>query len=110
MVHYITVQFIDLIFDDPLSVVTCLLCSPDEGVQCFDMPDGYRCGACPPGQTGDGQTCNLIDGCNPNPCYPGVQCVGQPTSPFYRCGPCPPGYTGNGTSCVDVDEVSQSST
>jgi len=71
------------------------------------MPDGYQCGSCPPGQTGDGKTCTPIDGCSPNPCYPGVQCVGQPTYPHYRCGPCPPGYTGNGTYCRDVDEVGE---
>lgn len=76
------------------------------GVRCFDTPEGYRCGQCPPGQTGDGVTCDNMDNCHPNPCFPGVQCGNINQPPYYRCGDCPPGLTGNGTICVDIDEVS----
>lgn len=76
------------------------------GVRCYDMADGYRCGPCPPGQSGDGRTCVNINACDPNPCFPGVQCSSTSSDPFYRCGPCPQGLTGNGVNCDDVDEVS----
>lgn len=69
------------------------------------MPDGYRCGPCPPGQTGDGKVCNPISACDPNPCFPGVQCTNTNSDPYFRCGPCPPGFTGDGISCSDIDEV-----
>lgn len=75
------------------------------GVRCVDMVDGYRCGPCPLGQTGDGRTCTYVNACDPNPCYPGVQCGNINSEPFFRCGPCPPGLTGNGEKCDDIDEV-----
>lgn len=71
----------------------------------MDTVDGYRCGPCPIGQTGDGHTCSYINACEPNPCYPGVRCGGISNEPFYRCGPCPNGMTGDGENCDDIDEV-----
>ncbi|OCT66764.1 thrombospondin-3 isoform X1 [Xenopus laevis] len=44
--------------------------------------------------------------CNPNPCFPGVDCMEAYEYPGYRCGPCPPGSQGNGTYCADIDECS----
>lgn len=76
------------------------------GVTCYDIGNGYRCGPCPLGLTGDGTR----DGCRPfrpscdsNPCFPGVEC--SDTSDGYTCGPCPEGYHGNGTQCQDINEV-----
>ena len=37
------------------------------GVICFDLAppsDGYKCGECPPGYTGDGETCVDVNECD----------------------------------------------
>lgn len=39
------------------------------GVACRDVDNGYQCGACPPGFTGNGQNCYRL--CSLNPCAPG---------------------------------------
>ncbi|GFU48857.1 thrombospondin-4 [Trichonephila clavipes] len=77
-----------------------------QSVRCYDVDNGYRCGPCPPGFTGNGVTCKPANRCAENPCWSGVQCVNIETSPGYICGPCPPGFSGNGTVCEDIDEVS----
>ena len=77
------------------------------GVECQDYPNGYRCGPCPPGLTGDGRrgTCQPIKyGCETRPCYPGVECTDTDDGKFI-CGECPTGYEGNGTVCTDMNEV-----
>ena len=52
-----------------------------EGVACNDIPapdTGFVCGACPPGYTGSGASCEVdyTDDCNENvnPCGPGGEC------------------------------------
>ncbi|XP_053159390.1 thrombospondin-4 isoform X1 [Hemicordylus capensis] len=85
------------------------------GVQCRDTAEGFQCGPCPEGFTGNGVTCTDIDECRYNPCFPGVRCVN--TVPGFRCEGCPPGYTGqviqgvginaaknNKQVCMDIDE------
>ncbi|CAH2293376.1 cartilage oligomeric matrix isoform X1 [Pelobates cultripes] len=42
------------------------------------------------------------NGCNPNPCFPGVTCT--VTGSGFRCGTCPAGYSGNGSHCTDINE------
>ncbi|XP_034246294.1 cartilage oligomeric matrix protein isoform X4 [Thrips palmi] len=54
--------------------------------------------------TCDGQRCTPRNGCENNPCWPGVQCHPLQDHPFYRCGNCAAGFTGNGTTCHDLDE------
>lgn len=75
------------------------------GVQCIDTSDGFRCGPCPRGYTGDGVTCTKYVTCNARPCYEGVRCYDVESG--YRCGPCPPGYTGNGVTCKPADRCSE---
>ena len=72
-----------------------LICLTHTGVECRDTETGYRCGACPPGYTGDGtrRGCRRErPKCDSQPCYPGVAC--QDTREGYRCGACPAGLTG----------------
>lgn len=66
-----------------------------DGVRCVDTEDGFRCGACPKGYSGDGVECRRHTTCRDRPCFYGVQC--QDIDGGYRCGPCPPGFTGDGT-------------
>lgn len=42
------------------------------GVRCYDTVEGYQCGPCPSGYTGDGQRCKPRAGCELNPCSPGT--------------------------------------
>ncbi|PNJ49705.1 THBS4 isoform 4 [Pongo abelii] len=70
------------------------------GVQCTDSRDGFQCGPCPEGYTGNGITCidvdevcTDIDECRNGACVPNSICVN--TLGSYRCGPCKPGYTGD---------------
>jgi hypothetical protein len=75
------------------------------GVTCTDVPapgTGYTCGACPPGYTGDGQTCSNIDGCQGHACANGSTCVDDaPPSTGYTCT-CTSGW--EGTLCdQDID-------
>ncbi|VDK54591.1 unnamed protein product [Anisakis simplex] len=66
---------------------------------------GYRC-ICEWGyrSTADkaNPTCEDIDECESNPCYPGATCVNLPGS--FKCSGCPAGMTGNGVNCFDIDE------
>lgn len=104
------------------------------GVTCEETPDeapgGYRCGACPPGLTGNGVHCEDVDECQyANPCDPRAGCINR--SPVtdrgigFQCGQCPEGYTEDGgggppygtgieearsarrQSCRDVDECAE---
>ncbi|XP_005091776.1 cartilage oligomeric matrix protein [Aplysia californica] len=65
------------------------------GVRCVDTEDGFRCGACPVGYSGNGIECRRHTTCSDRPCFRGVRC--QDTERGYRCGPCPPGYVGDGS-------------
>ncbi|XP_043576631.1 cartilage oligomeric matrix protein [Chiloscyllium plagiosum] len=70
-------------------------CDPNPcfpGVQCSTTFNGFRCGACPSGFTGNGTHCTDVDECQTHPCYPGVRCINM--SPGFQCDPCPDGYTG----------------
>uniref|UniRef100_A0A493T6C0 Thrombospondin-4 n=2 Tax=Anas platyrhynchos TaxID=8839 RepID=A0A493T6C0_ANAPP len=93
-------------------------CEPSScfrGVRCMETAEGFQCGPCPEGLTGNGVTCSDIDECRYSPCFPGVRCVN--TVPGFRCETCPPGYTGqtvqgvglsyaksNKQICLDIDE------
>uniref|UniRef100_A0A8C9PSL7 Thrombospondin 4 n=1 Tax=Spermophilus dauricus TaxID=99837 RepID=A0A8C9PSL7_SPEDA len=85
------------------------------GVRCTDTRDGFQCGSCPDGYTGNGITCSDVDECKYHPCYPGVRCVNL--APGFRCDACPVGFMGplvqgvgisfaktNKQVCTDVDE------
>uniref|UniRef100_A0A3Q2CYC6 Thrombospondin 4a n=1 Tax=Cyprinodon variegatus TaxID=28743 RepID=A0A3Q2CYC6_CYPVA len=77
-------------------VGTCFrqdMCIPSES-------GGYRCAACPDGYTGDGVSCDDVDECTFNPCFPGVLCVN--TAPGFRCEKCPLGYIGPELNGVGV--------
>ncbi|GIX87096.1 thrombospondin-4 [Caerostris darwini] len=43
------------------------------GVQCADTSDGFRCGPCPRGYTGDGVSCKQVVTCNDRPCFEGKE-------------------------------------
>eukprot|EP01130_Rhizamoeba_saxonica_P004548 TRINITY_DN1855_c0_g1_i1.p1 TRINITY_DN1855_c0_g1~~TRINITY_DN1855_c0_g1_i1.p1 ORF type:complete len:1457 (-),score=361.01 TRINITY_DN1855_c0_g1_i1:73-4035(-) len=66
------------------------------------VTEGYTCGSCPTGYTGDGKVCTNVNECNSNPCFVPETCVD--TIGSYTCGSCPDGYTGDGESCVDINE------
>ncbi|XP_033728931.1 uncharacterized protein LOC117318039 [Pecten maximus] len=74
-----------------------------QGVTCSDVGDGFRCGQCPVGMTGNGITCDRS--CASKPCFPGVQCrdmaMSDPgfTHNAFACGECPPNYLGDGQRC-----------
>ncbi|XP_043327363.1 thrombospondin-1 isoform X1 [Cervus elaphus] len=69
------------------------------GVQCTSYPDGsWKCGACPPGYSGDGVACKDVDECKevPDACFNHNgehRC--ENTDPGYNCLPCPPRFTGS---------------
>ncbi|XP_069107696.1 LOW QUALITY PROTEIN: von Willebrand factor D and EGF domain-containing protein-like [Argopecten irradians] len=73
------------------------------GVACVEVGDGFRCGQCPVGMTGNGITCDRS--CASNPCFPGVRCtdlaMSDPgfTNNAFACGQCPPHYLGDGQRC-----------
>lgn len=72
----------------------------------MNVANGYRCGPCPAGMTGDGrrgQCKEVRPGCEARSCFPGVECYN--TVDGFRCGRCPQGYEGNGTHCHDINEV-----
>ncbi|XP_030049084.1 thrombospondin-4 [Microcaecilia unicolor] len=70
----------------------CEATSCFRGVRCIETADGFQCGPCPDGYSGNGVTCSDIDECRYNPCFTGVRCIN--TSPGFKCEACPPGYTG----------------
>ncbi|GFU48859.1 thrombospondin-4 [Trichonephila clavipes] len=51
------------------------------GVQCADTSDGFRCGPCPRGHTGDGVTCKQVITCNDRPCFNGIVMQNQNLKP-----------------------------
>ncbi|XP_078054614.1 thrombospondin-4-like isoform X2 [Mustelus asterias] len=79
----------------PITVYPLGRCVPNPcfpGVLCSEMADGFKCGACPSGFTGNGTYCVDIDECQSRPCFSRVRCIN--TSPGFQCEPCPTGYTG----------------
>lgn len=50
-------------------LLTRLIFGYFQGVTCTEGDEGYRCGLCPPGFTGNGQNCYRM--CTPNSCAPG---------------------------------------
>ncbi|XP_017863563.1 PREDICTED: cubilin homolog [Drosophila arizonae] len=83
-------------------------CAPDVNPchdECINLPGSFRCGACPPGYTGDGRHCRDLNECedgNNGGCSqrPLVNCIN--TEGSYRCGRCPPGWTGDGRVCSEA--------
>ncbi|KAH0627995.1 hypothetical protein JD844_008634 [Phrynosoma platyrhinos] len=73
------------------------------GVLCTDTADGFQCGPCPEGFTGNGIVCTDIDECRYNPCFPGVRCLNM--APGFRCETCPPGYTGQIIQGVGINSA-----
>ncbi|KAJ1209432.1 hypothetical protein NDU88_004810 [Pleurodeles waltl] len=69
-------------------------------VQCVNTADGFECGPCPDGFSGNGVTCTDVDECQYHPCFPGVRCLN--TSPGFKCEACPPGYTGAATQAIGI--------
>ena len=85
----------EVVENDPCPAGSCY-----PGVKCRAVAGDVRCGACPPGLTGDGVECEDIDDCDPNPCYPGVTCQdNQAPRRGYQCGQCPPDMEGDGMTC-----------
>ncbi|XP_017135474.1 cubilin homolog isoform X2 [Drosophila miranda] len=76
--------------------------------ECINLPGSYRCGACPPGYTGDGRLCRDIDECTVanGGCSlrPRVTCIN--TEGSHLCGRCPVGWTGDGRSCTAAESNS----
>ena len=61
---------------------------------------GVDCSKCALGFEGDG--CDVVVGCESDPCFPGVECTDIPGFGI-ECGECPVGYEGDGVVCEDVD-------
>ena len=86
--------------------VNCTKTDPCESSPCYPGATctplheigAYKCGACPKGLIGDGNTCRLPHHpCESNPCYEGVAC-GEKDGTF-ECGDCPSGMIGDGMMC-----------
>ncbi|XP_073822844.1 cartilage oligomeric matrix protein-like [Musca autumnalis] len=78
---------------------TCRTSNPCyPGVKCHDTEEGIRCGRCPRGMVGDGQTCKPGITCDDRPCFTGVQC--HETVNGAQCDPCPLGLEGDGRNCT----------
>ncbi|KAK3249808.1 hypothetical protein CYMTET_40779, partial [Cymbomonas tetramitiformis] len=63
--------------------------------------DSSKCGACPEGMSGTGDTmCKEIDGCASAPCFDGVECTDIDAPGVGAvCGECPDGFIGDGRTC-----------
>ncbi|MBI5542635.1 MAG: trypsin-like serine protease [Deltaproteobacteria bacterium] len=84
-----------------IEVHTCAETPCFPGVVCTDVTapqTGYRCGDCPPGYNGDGQTCLDLDECvtGAHGCHPDATCLN--TSGSFSCA-CADGYVGDGVHC-----------
>uniref|UniRef100_A0A0M3ING7 Cubilin n=1 Tax=Ascaris lumbricoides TaxID=6252 RepID=A0A0M3ING7_ASCLU len=83
-------------------------CIPAPPVDDSSEP-GYRC-ICEWGYRSStdkaNPTCEDINECESNPCYPGSSCINLPGS--FKCSGCPAGMTGNGINCFDIDECADS--
>ncbi|XP_033647128.1 neurogenic locus notch homolog protein 1-like isoform X1 [Asterias rubens] len=102
----------------PLDPRTCAEQPCFIGVDCEDIPlqrilnspnwrqldviELFRCGNCPTGYQGDGDTCADINECvrGLDNCHADATCINTPGS--YRCV-CNDGFAGNGVLCVPVD-------
>ena len=74
-------------YDGPLGKVLCTDLAPPK--------DGFKCGKCPKGSTGDGVTCAEENLCvTKNPCDPLTTCSNNGKT----CSACPAGYKGSGKS------------
>ena len=75
-----------------------------DGVECTDVPapdDGFACGDCPSGSTGDGATCTDIEDCTDSPC--GENGASVDTGPnAYACD-CNANYTTIDGTCAEVN-------
>ncbi|XP_069783892.1 cartilage oligomeric matrix protein isoform X2 [Narcine bancroftii] len=79
----------------PITVYPLGKCVPHPcfpGVPCAETANGFLCGSCPNGFTGNGTHCTDVDECKTQPCFPRVRCINK--SPGFQCDPCPRGYRG----------------
>jgi len=77
----------------------------DPLADCIDVGHSRKCGACPTGYTGAGDSkCVDNDECKQNNggCDTHVKCTNTPGS--FRCDECPHGFTGPPTACRDINE------
>ena len=81
-------------------IITCGPCPSNmtgDGKLCYPCQEGEPCSStCPSGFIWQHNQC-MPEQCNPNPCYPGVQCEMQDGLPV--CGSCPKGMIGDGETC-----------
>lgn len=69
-------------------------CHPN--VSCTVTHQGFECGACPEGYSGDGTECVDVDECATSPCDPNASCTNAPGG--FSCE-CERGYIGDGLTC-----------